>query len=80
MEQGGEELPRLSPGVGCESAALGDKVTDTYYSVEPLAYVVIDEYSAGNSFVKALYGVNQFVADMQHALVKCRIEVNENMV
>ena len=27
IERGGEELPRLSPGVGCDSPALGDKVS-----------------------------------------------------
>ena len=28
IERDGEELPRLSPGVGCDSTAQGDKVTD----------------------------------------------------
>ena len=27
IERDGEELPRLSPGVGCDSTAQGDKVT-----------------------------------------------------
>ncbi len=27
IERGGEELPRLSPGVGCDSTAQGNKVT-----------------------------------------------------
>ena len=32
IERDGEELPQLSPGVGCDSTAQGDKVTvDTYY-------------------------------------------------
>ena len=26
IERDGEELPRLSPGVGCDSTAQGDKV------------------------------------------------------
>ena len=28
IEGGGEELPRLSPGVGCDSTAQGDKLND----------------------------------------------------
>ena len=27
IERDGEELPRLSPGVGCDSTAQGDKLT-----------------------------------------------------
>ena len=30
IERDGEELPRLSPGVGCDSTAQGDKVTIPY--------------------------------------------------
>ena len=32
IERDGEELPRLSPGVGCDSTAQGDKVYQwTFY-------------------------------------------------
>ena len=31
IELDGEELPRLSPGVGCDSTAQGDKVTRQWY-------------------------------------------------
>ena len=40
IEKDGEELPRLSPGVGCDSTAQGDKVNVirivTYYTLPPL--------------------------------------------
>ena len=33
IERDGEELTRLSPGVGCDSTAQGDKVTTTLLGI-----------------------------------------------
>ena len=33
IERDGEELPRLSPGVGCDSTAQGDKVIALYNTI-----------------------------------------------
>ena len=46
IERDGEELPRLSPGVGCDSTAQGNKVTgevtNPYLFTENLEPNIID--------------------------------------
>ena len=39
---GGEELPRLSPGVGCDSTAQGDKVTYNHFH-SYVTFIIINQ-------------------------------------
>ena len=55
IERDGEELPRLSPGVGCDSTAQGDKVTGGVGSTAcapNVPYSIMSRYLIGCGYGK----------------------------